>query len=397
MYEPLNENDVILETLTSFQTKLNDLKKSIPKKTCFLGWDGFIDYLYSMIRSRESFNNWSRIETMDTFGNLIKEVAGSSVGIEMLLKRKTAGGFTSNVCKGLDGLGVRINIVSAWGYPNINEVFTPLSHKDSIEVKSFTDPGVTTGLEFNDGKIMLNYNESILKINWELIGKKVGKEKLLQMINRSDLIGLGYWASILQFEDILNNLLNDIFPSLDNLRNKLLFIDLADTKRRNKKDLVTFLKFLNKIDENVPLVLSLNDQEARDVLIALKENNKLKSNNFNLNDLTNGGLLINEQLDISYLVVHSPHFATITSNDKHFWISEAYTSEPQFTTGAGDHFNAGTVLGLNCNLTPPEAILMGNIITSIFIRTGNSPNFQDLKLFSQNYMEYIKNDISNFP
>ena len=61
------------------------------------------------------------------------------------------------------------------------------------------------------------------------------------------------------------------------------------------------------------------------------------------------------------------------------------------------HFNAGSVLGLACNLTPPEALVMGNALTAIFVRTGKSPNFNELSQFIQIYMDYIKNDNPDFP
>lgn len=397
MYEKRNSYDVTLETVNFFKGKLNSLKDFIPKNKCFLGWDGFVDNLYSVIQSRESMELWSSINTMKIFGELIKSVAGNSVGIECILKRKTTGGFTSNVCKGLSTLGVKMYLASAWGYPNLVDIFNSLVSKDSIKVNSFTNPGYTIGLEFNDGKIMLNDIESILKINWNIITERIGIEDLAQKFDLCNLIGLGYWAIILQFEDILQHILTDILPSIKEAKKKLLFLDLADVKRRTKKDLINFLKFIPKIDEHLPLLLSLNDQEAKDILMALKEEDLLKLNKKSEAELVDAGIYINEILNISYVVIHSPHFATITTKNKHYWITEGYTSNPKYITSAGDHFNAGTVLGLACKLSPAEAILMGNVVTAIFVRTGNSPNFQELTQFIRKYIDYIEKDNPDFP
>ena len=196
---------------------------------------------------------------------------------------------------------------------------------------------------------------------------------------------------------ILNHFLIDVFPSVKNINGKLLFLDLADIKRRTKKDLISFLKFIPSIDEKIPLFLSLNDQEAKDILLTLKEFNLLSNEKTNLNNLTDAGIFINKILNISYLVIHSPHFATITTKDDHFWIKEGFTSKPKYTTSAGDHFNAGSVLGLTCNLTPAEALVMGNALTAIFVRTGKSPSFKELSQFIHKYMDYIKIDNPNFP
>jgi hypothetical protein len=291
----------------------------------------------------------------------------------------------------------QVFLASAWGYPNLVDVFTHLASKKSVEVNSFANPGRTIGLEFNDGKIMLSDIDEILNISWNLLHKRVGQEYLIEKFNLCDFIGMGYWATILQFEDILNHIIMEIIPSVNNLRKKLLFLDLADVKRRTKRDLISFLKFIPKIEEKIPLLLSLNDQEAKDILLALNEINLLSTNKKEMNGLTDAGIYINETLNISYLVIHSPHFATMTTNDKHFWITEGFTSKPSYTTSAGDHFNAGSVLGVSCNLTPGEALVMGNALTAIFVRTGKSPSFNELSQFIHKYMDYIENDNPNFP
>ena len=398
MYKARNEYDETIESYNSIQKKFDHLRKSIPKNRCFLGWDGFIDHLYTIIQSRESLDNWNRMDNMKSFGNLIRKVAGSSMGIETLLKRKAIGGFTSNVCKGMNTLGVNMSLASAWGYPNLINIFEDfLKARKSIEVNSFTNPGITMGFEFNDGKIMLNNIESILKINWNLINERIGTENLMQKFENNNLIGLGYWAVILQFEEIMHHIFTDILPSISHLTSKLLFLDLADVKRRTQNDLIHFLKYLPKVEDTIPLLLSLNDQETKDVLSALQSVNLIKTKGKNIKDLTNAGIYINDFLNISYLVIHSPQFATITTKNAHFWITEGYTSQPRYTTSAGDHFNAGTVLGLACNLTPAESILMGNALTAIFVRTGKSPNFNTLSQFIQKYMRYIEKDNPNFP
>ncbi|MFX0070427.1 MAG: hypothetical protein ACFFAO_04980 [Candidatus Hermodarchaeota archaeon] len=215
-------------------------------------------------------------------------------------------------------------------------------------------------------------------------------------MERCELIGLGYWAVILEFEEIFVEILNTILPSINNLKKKILFLDLADVKRRTKEDLSSFLKVLPKVDETIPLLLSLNDQEAMGVLSALNKTHFLKKKRDNINNLTEAGKYINNVLNLSYLVIHSPHFATITTKTDHYWVTEGYTSNPRYTTSAGDHFNAGTVLGLACGLTPAEAILIGNAVTAIFVRTGKSPNNEDLKWFTEKYLTYIEKDNPNF-
>jgi len=40
---------------------------------------------------------------------------------------------------------------------------------------------------------------------------------------------------------------------------------------------------------------------------------------------------------------------------------------------------------------------MGNALTAIFVRTGNSPNFNQLSQFISRYMKFIDNNNTNYP
>ena len=70
------------------------------------------------------------------------------------------------------------------------------------------------------------------------------------------------------------------------------------------------------------------------------------------------GKNINSIINLAYFVIHDPHFGTITGPDFHVWASEGYTSKPKFTTGAGDHFNAGVLLAIKAGFSPAEAIMI---------------------------------------
>ncbi len=396
MYEKHNEYDLTREALSSVKQKLIFLKNTIPKKSCFLGFDGYIDSLYSLVQSRESASNWKRMNSMKTFGELLVNVTGSSANVERVLKRKISGGFAPNSCKAINGLGVTVYLIAALGYPEINNIFTPLSSKETIDAISIANPGETAGLEFDDGKVMLTDFENILNIDWDLIMERLSFEELFEIIERTDIMGFGHWALIPHLGEIWSHFLYDILMSIQNLKNKLIFVDLADIKKRSKKDILDMLNQLQNIDAHVPVMLSLNDQEAIDISKTLNNVKTIDPLKKNFSDFVKGGKKINQELNISYLVIHSPHFATITTKENHYWITEGFTSKPSFTTGAGDHFNSGVAIGLACNLSPPEAILVGNALTAIFVRTGKSPNFNELSGLISRYMEYVKRDNPNF-
>lgn len=398
VYEKRNEYDVTLETYNSLVEKLPKLKEHFLSKVCFLGFDGYVDSLYSVVKSRESPEEWTRMEKMSAFGKIIQEVAGSSANIERVLKKKTSGGFAPNTAKAINGLGINVNLVGAVGYPEINPIFTHLTDRKSVNTIPFSNPGETLGLEFDDGKIMLTDFANVMNISWDLITETIGIERLISLINESNLMGFGHWSLLPHFNDIWEHMKADIFPDIKNLENKLFFVDLADIKKRSTEDIQEMLKLLVNIDKDVPVMLSLNDQEAIDISKTLDSIKIIDPKKKNFGDYKEAGMKINEEVGLTYLVIHSPHFATITVKNKgHFWVTEGYTSTPRYTTGAGDHFHSGAAVGLCCDITPAEALLIGNALTAIFVRTGESPTFGQLSEFIKNYMKYIKKDIPDFP
>jgi sugar/nucleoside kinase (ribokinase family) len=394
MYEKLNEYDVTLETLDRVGPKLEAFKQKASKITCFLGFDGYLDSLYSIVKSRSDAITWERMESMKEFGNLVVDTAGSSANIERVLKKRIFGGFAPNTSRALNALGVETILVAALGLPDFSQYYKQTSLVKPI---SIANPGETLGLEFDDGKIMITDFEPILNINQETLMKSVSKSKLIEYINNSNILGFGHWALVPHLNDIWDYFLNNLFPSATELKNKLFFVDIADITKRSKEDIIEMIAILQKIDQEIPVMLTVNDREAIRLshilsnvkpIIPIKENHK---------DFIKGGRLINDEINLSYFVIHSPHFATISTYSDHYWITEGYTSTPNFTVAAGDHFNSGVVLSLATSMTPPESILIGNALTAIFVRTGISPSFNQLIQYIERYIEFVVEDKPYFP
>jgi len=384
MYSKRNEFDTTSETLTQLQENLNKFRSEVIKKTCFLGFDGYIDSLYSIVETRVNSENWKRMESLRTFGELIKSVAGSSGNIERVLKKKIFGGFAPNTARALSTLGVSVHLIASLGHPKLSDLYKP---DPNIATTSIGNPGETSGLEFDDGKVMITDFEPILKISWDSLVSRTSIDLLIHSIGSSNVMGFGHWALIPSLNDIWSNMVKEVFPSINKIDKKLFFVDIADIRKRSKKDILTMLSLLHDINDQVPVMLSANDQEAILLSEALDKVRTINPQKNNFEDFHRGGKLLNEEAGLSYLVIHSPHFATISTQDAHHWITEGFTSKPKITTAAGDHFHSGVAIGLACDLSPPESILLGNALTAIFVRTGKSPNIDQISLF----LETLKN------
>ena len=392
MYQKLNQYDVTLETFNSLKGKLPSFEPEITKITAFLGFDGYIDSLYSLVKNRIDSKEWTRMESMRTFGELLINISGSSGNIERVLKKKIFGGFAPNSSRAMNALGAYTYLIAALGIPKLSQLY---KKQPNEEVYSIAEPGETLGLEFDDGKIMITDFAPILEINWNRIISNLSSSKLSSLIDKSQILGFGHWALIPNLNQIWQHFMSDLFPSLRNLKKKLFFADIADIRKRKSTDIKNLIKILQEIETYMPVMLSVNDQEATLLSKIIGNVKEINPNKPNFKDFIEIGSVLNREIKISYFVIHSPHFATITTKEHHYWVTEGYTSKPRYTVGAGDHFHSGVALALSCHLTPPESILIGNALTAIFVRTGNSPSFNQLSQFIDRYMEYIENDLPN--
>jgi hypothetical protein len=394
MYNKLNEYDVTLDSYNSIKNKLSNFKNQLIKLTCFLGFDGYVDSLYSLVQNRIDSKEWLRMESLNTFGELLISISGSSGNIERVLKKRIFGGFAPNTSRAMNALNAHTYLIGALGLPKLNKFYEKQPYEKSY---SIAEPGQTLGLEFDDGKIMITDFEPILGIDWQQIISKIPIDKLISLITKSNILGFGHWALIPNLNHIWEHFLSELFPSVTNLEKKLFFVDIADIRKRKSSDIKDLIQILQRIDTQIPVMLSANDQEASLLSNTLDNVKRINPRKPKFNDYVEGGLNINKEINLSYLVIHSPHFATITTKENHYWITEGYTSKPTYTVSAGDHFHSGVALGLSCKLTPSESILIGNALAAIFIRTGLSPNYNQLSTFLFKYIDYILEDNPNFP
>ncbi|MHA1728611.1 MAG: hypothetical protein ACTSWY_07745 [Promethearchaeota archaeon] len=398
-YKKQNEYDVTKEAVKSTLNKMDKLKKELTGKTVFLGFDGYIDSLYSMVSERKDAENWIKMDSMKEFGSRINSAAGSSANIERVLKKRIAGGFAPNMARAISNFGSNVILAAAMGLPKIDPLFKEFS--DKVELKSIKNIGETAGFEFEDGKVMCTDFGNINSITWDTIMEHIPRDEFIGFIEKCNAIGQGHWALVPHMNDYWEKMIEEIFPNVSNTKDKIFLVDVADIKKRTNRDINKMLKLLQKVDEFMPAVLSMNDRETVDISNVLSSEDSLFERNRispikNNDDFFDFGQRVNEILELSYIITHDPHFATITTKNKHIWITEGYTSKPKFTTAAGDHFNGGTLLSLVCDLNPEESLVIGNALTAIFVRTGVSVGVENVKKFIESYFSYILNDISEF-
>ncbi len=387
-----NEWDVTLDTLQAVQKKFPVDEKKIPKKTVFLGFDGYVDSLYSLVEMRASPETFKIMDSMTQFSTRVANTAGSSCNVERVLKKKIGGGFAPNIGRAMVNLGITINLAASIGYPEVLPLFQeyPPALKQRMEFLPVGNPGETAGLEFKDGKVMLTDFGNINGLTWDIILQRLGgRDKFIEILNKSDAIGQGHWSLVPRMSDMWERMVTEIYPNLKESKNKRFYVDPADMTKRSREDIERMAKLLHRVDEFLKVTISLNDKEADQASRNLLGISPIKSEK----DLWNAGKQLQSKIDVASVVIHSPHFATISTSAWHCFLKEGYTSGPKFTTAAGDHFNGGVLFGQLQGYTPAESIIIGNAVTAFFVRTGNSPSIKDTQKFISNYMKYVDANI----
>ena len=393
-YTPYPEElgqDTTWKALERAQKKMehqNEVRSWFKNIRSLVGLDGYVDSLYSLVASRENVEDYNIMKSMVEFSSKINEVAGSSCNVERVLKKRLGGGFGPNIARAIGTLGSPVDLIGCLGRPD--NVFTS-TLPDNIQYHSLNEPGATCALEFADGKIMLTDFSPVNAVTWDLIKGKLGKDKFLDIMEAADAIGQGHWALVPHMNEIWQDWINEVFPSLKK-KPRVFFIDPADMSKRPANQIKEMLSLAAKINEfeKMKVIISFNDKEIIQVLDALDRAAKIQD----YTDYYTAGDEILKNVSINTAIIHSPHFATGTSENVSVHVKEGYTSNPHFTTAAGDHFNGGVLMAIaSKKFQMDEALILGNAATAYFVRTGTSPDIQALYRFVSNYRSYVDKDI----
>jgi hypothetical protein len=383
----------------------------LSKAKFLLGFDGFVDTFIEVVLKRIDAEKYLKMKTMKSWADRIYESSGSSANLERIIKKQTAGGITGNVGKALIELvdsfyglnskikypSPEINCIGTYGThenpESINDVFIKnMKIKDVKNVKpinlnSFDEPGATDAYEFADGKIMMSFFEPMNRMSWQKIVDHFGMDWISNMFEDSNIICMGYWSVIPEFGDIIKCLTENIFNKF-NMENdkKEIFFDFGDIRKKTKENLFELVQILKKTNEYGDISISFNHTEAFNFLIA-------HNIEFSIDSIESIPKIINDIIPVKRIIIHSPKIAALYTNENTISIQQAYTSNPKFSTSAGDHFNAGFLFGTACGLNETECLCLANLNSAAYIRLGKSPKLENILYLTKNYEKYLVNDI----
>ena len=353
----------------------------LTSKKATAGFDGFVDTIARIIKSKNE-SGVSFFSSIQEYGNYIVSKAGASCSIEVEEISARPGGNMPLMSNALAGMGVEVNCIGAFGYPQQHPVFNSLH--PNCHIYSFTEPGTSTAYEFNDGKIFLAQMKTLNEFGWEQIKNIIGLETIISLYQQSDLICLDNWSEIDASTGIWKGLLADVFPELATSNKKqIAFFDLSDCSKRSDGSITEALALIKEFTQYARVVVSMNKNEARRIFEVLY---KTPANE----DLHQTGEMIFAKLDIEILTLHAAKEAMAYSKNDKCSSKSFFVDHPVISTGAGDNFNAGFCTALLMEFNLQSCLIFANATAGVYTRTGSSPRLKDVIQFLQERKEEIQ-------
>jgi len=357
--------DVRVKVIDEIKIRMKDLNL----KQVTIGIDAFIDKIQQVVKSQTKDGECIFFNDIEEFGIYLTTKKGLSCGIEVRERFTKLGGNAPIMANALGSLGVKLNCVAAMGYPEIDPIFREISSNCALH--TIANPGYTTALEFNDGKIMLSQREALLELTWSNLKSLLGIEKLNEFICNVDLVGLVNWNGIKQSNSIYKGILQDVLPTCVQDKEKVIFFDLADCSERSREDICEAIEIIRQFADYFKVILGLNENEAHLVYKALQAEKENK-------DLLIIGDELYKQLKIDALVVHTQKRSIAWHKDGRSQVSSLFVQKPKLSTGGGDNFNAGLCFGQLLGLDFESSMYIANATSGYYVRNGKSPSIEKL-------------------
>ena len=347
--------------------------------TCLVGFDGFVDEICGVVETRASAREFTAVPTIGRLAEKVAAAAGKSSNYEVVVKQRKLGGNGPIMANALAAFGLDVTYVGNLGYPDLDPVFSDFARR--ADVRSVAPAAHTDALEFDDGKLMLGKMEALDEVTWENITARLGPETFERLLGRSRLVAMVNWTMIPQMSRIWAKLIGDVFDALPEWKNKggprrQIFVDLADPEKRTRDDLLYAVKLVGKMQPFADVTLGLNWKEYGQVAAVLGldvvTDPKLSA------DAAAG---VREALGIACVVVHPRSHASAATADEAATFLGPFVQRPLISTGAGDHFNAGFMLGRVLGLDLAGSLCCGVATSGHYVRTGRSPTTRQLAEF----------------
>lgn len=321
------------------------------EKKCFIGFDGYRDEIYRLIKERtgEGCVFW---DSMEDLGRYLLNNCGRSSDIELSPAGVRLGGNGPLMAGAMAALGIPTTCMGM--LDGCGDLIGHVS--DRVAWMSIGRANRCTALEFGNGKLMLGQLDS-MEMSCEDFISRINWEELIRIWKECSLIGIVNWSAFLYMNDILLYL--EPFLTEPEMP-EFLFFDLADLSARSQEDMKGLASLLKRLAKRKKVILGLNKKEEESFTQQFR---KIKTEE-------PAGRILAEGLPGCMIVTHGSDGAQCFWNKEEVYVKTEKIENPVILTGAGDHFNAGFCTGMLRGMGLEESLRLGNRAAGYYIGSG---------------------------
>jgi hypothetical protein len=335
-----------------------------------VGFDGFIDHIIDIVGTRTSATAYERMPTITAFGAKISAAAGKSAGIGAVKTATKLGGNGPIMANALCAQEAAVTAIGILGEPAIEPVFQPLASR-AKQVVSLGGPAVTDALEFDDGKIMLNFSDPMNAITFDHVAARCGGiDGLKALIARSAGVATVNWSQTPGMTPMWRRLAREVLPGLC-ARRPMWFVDLADPHRCPVEAIREGMDALREIQQHADVVLGLNENECRQMCSILGIAYPAIQPEWEA--AREACVALRAKLGFSRVMCHLVRSSAVSWEGGSTAADGFFDPKPKITTGAGDHYNAGFFGALLAGIAPAHCLQIGGATSGHYVRTAESP------------------------
>ena len=174
-------------------------------------------------------------------------------------------------------------------------------------------------------------------MNWENIKARFGEDRFNAKLQAANFIGFVNWTMLTSMNDTFAEILSEVCLKLTGPRRKIFF-DLADPEKRARRHPQGALAH-HRVRETLRCDPrpGTKRKPTKSAAISIDTKGSFAGR------FVQADPEIHARIKINTVVVHPVSYALAVSANDAAIVEGPFTPKPLITTGAGDHFNAGSV------------------------------------------------------